>query len=170
MKGEINMIKIALTNLEKYNEGELIFEWVELPCDDFYEVLEQIGNPEEYFISDYECEIPHIEIHEYASLDELNELAENLSTLQSYELKTIEAIIEVDGSDVEEAIDIVKDGRCYFHETDNFEDFIDEMIDNGFFGDITDEVREFLDYDKLTSYFQNYGYHMTSVGVINTDF
>ncbi len=164
------MIRIALTNLKKYNEGELIYEWVELPCEDFDEVLNSIGNPEEYFISDYECEIPHISIHEYENLDELNELAENLCTLQSYELKTIQAIMEVEGSDVEEAYDIVKDGRCFFYEANDFEEFIDLMIDDGFFGEITEEVKEFLDYDKLTNHFKNYGYNLTSFGVINTDF
>lgn len=164
------MIKIALTNLAAYNDGDLIFEWVDLPCDDFDEVLERIGNPEEYFISDYECEIPHITIHEYENLDELNELAENLSVLGSHELKTIQAIIEVDGSDVEEAIDTVRDGRCFFYEADNFEEFIDLLIDDGYFGEITNEVKEFLDYEKLTNYFQNNGYTLTSVGIINTDF
>ena len=164
------MIKIALTNLRKYNEGELVFEWVDLPCEDFEEVFEQIGNPEEYFISDYECEIPHIEIHEYENLEELNELAENLSVLNSHELKTIQAIIEIDGSDIEEAIDTVRDGRCFFYETDNFEEFIDLCIDDGFFGEITNEVKEFLDYEKLTNYFKNNGYSLTAVGIINTDF
>jgi antirestriction protein len=164
------MIKIALTNLRSYNEGDLIFEWVELPCDDFDEVLDRIGRPEEYFISDYECEIPHMTIHEYENLDELNELAENLNRLFPYELKAIQAIMEIDGSDVEEAIDTVKDGRCFFYETDSFEEFIDLVIDDGFFGEITDEVKEFLDYEKLTNYFKNIGYTLSSVGVINTDF
>lgn len=164
------MIKIALTNLPAYNDGDLIFEWVDLPCDDFDEVLERIGNPEEYFISDYECEIPHITIHEYENLKELNELAEELDGLNSYDLKAVMAIIEIDGSDIEEAIDTVRDGRYFFYEADNFEEFIDLLIDDGYFGEITNEVKEFLDYDKLTNYFQNIGYTLSSVGVINTDF
>lgn len=164
------MIKIALTNLAAYNDGDLIFEWVDLPCDDFNEVLERIGNPEEYFISDYECKIPHIVIHEYENLDELNELAEELESLGSYDLKAIMAIIEIDGSDIEEAIEMIREGRYFFYEADNFEEFIDLIIDDGYFGEITDEVKEFLDYDKLTNYFQNNGYALTSVGIINTDF
>ena len=65
------MIKIALTNLEYYNEGELLFEWVDLPCDDFTDAFKAIGNPEEYFISDYECKIPHMIVHEYDFWDEI---------------------------------------------------------------------------------------------------
>lgn len=80
------MLNIYLTNLGKYNEGELIGEWVSLPCDDFDEVLERIGvsdEPdesgryyEEYFITDYETDISGLKVGEYDNLDELNELAE----------------------------------------------------------------------------------------------
>lgn len=80
------MLNIFLTNLGKYNEGELIGEWVELPCDDFEEVLERIGisdEPdeygryyEEYFITDYETDVNGLKVGEYDNLDELNELAE----------------------------------------------------------------------------------------------
>jgi hypothetical protein len=37
------MFKIFLTNLGKYNEGELIGKWVELPCDNLAEELAEIG-------------------------------------------------------------------------------------------------------------------------------
>ena len=61
------MLKIALTNLRQYNEGDLIFEWVELPCDDFKPVFDKIGH-DEYFISDYECERFNFHIDEYEKL------------------------------------------------------------------------------------------------------
>ena len=80
------MLNIFLTNLGKYNEGELIGEWVELPCDDFEEVLERIGisdEPdeygryyEEYFITDYETDVNGLKVGEYDNLEDLNELAE----------------------------------------------------------------------------------------------
>lgn len=43
-------MKIFLTNLGKYNEGELIGEWVELPAssEELQEVFERIGINEEY--------------------------------------------------------------------------------------------------------------------------
>lgn len=82
------MLNIYLTNLGKYNEGELIGEWVKLPCDDFEVVLKRIGisdEPdengryyEEYFITDYETDVSGLQIGEYDDLDELNELAESI--------------------------------------------------------------------------------------------
>ena len=52
------MMNIYLTNLGKYNEGQLIGEWVELPVsnEELQKVFERIGineEYEEYFITDY---------------------------------------------------------------------------------------------------------------------
>ena len=74
-------IKIAITNLGKYNEGELAFEWMTLPADEdeLQDALQAIGidgkRYEEYFISDYEAPFP---IGEYESIAKLNEVAEKL--------------------------------------------------------------------------------------------
>lgn len=75
-------IKVAITNLGKYNEGELVYEWLELPADneEIAEVMRNIGicdEYEEHFISDYEAPLS-IEVGEYESLSKLNEMAEQL--------------------------------------------------------------------------------------------
>lgn len=62
------MMNIYLTNLGKYNEGQLIGEWVELPVskEELQKVFERIGineEYEEYFITDYECDF--YEVGEY---------------------------------------------------------------------------------------------------------
>ena len=77
-----------ITNLGKYNEGELVGEWVKFPTtsEDLQKVFERIGigskddfgNPyEEWFISDYDCYVDGLYemLGEYESLDELNYLA-----------------------------------------------------------------------------------------------
>lgn len=68
-------MKIFLTNLGKYNEGELIGEWVELPVskEELKKVFERIGineEYEEYFITDYECDL--YEVGEYENIDKQN--------------------------------------------------------------------------------------------------
>ena len=88
-------MKIYLTNLGKYNEGELVGEWVSLPvdeeelnavfdrimiCHDDKMYYDEVGCPyEEYFITDYECDF--CQIGEYEDLDSLNEMAEELESL-----------------------------------------------------------------------------------------
>lgn len=94
------MINIAITNLGKYNEGELIFKWIELPFseEEFDAALSEIGindEYEEYFISDYETDLD-IKIGEYENITKLNELAETLDSLDKYELEQLKALIEVD--------------------------------------------------------------------------
>ena len=79
-------ISIYLTNLGKYNEGSLIGEWVSLPVneDELNEVLKRIGineEYEEYFITDYDSDIPGLYIGEYDSLSELNEIAEQIEDM-----------------------------------------------------------------------------------------
>lgn len=81
-------IRIALTNLGKYNEGELVYTWLDLPAteDEINEALEAIGidgvEYEEYFITDYEAPFS---IYEYSSLGRLNELAKILSDADGFD-------------------------------------------------------------------------------------
>lgn len=78
-------IKGFITNLGKYNEGELIGEWVTFPIDedDFADVLERIGiNNEytEYFFTDFENDVGvDFGFSEYGTMDTLNEYAEKLN-------------------------------------------------------------------------------------------
>lgn len=84
-------IKIALTNLGKYNEGELVYKWVELPATDeeLTAAFEEIGineQYEEFFISDYEAPLG-IQVGEYENIEKLNELAEALEGIEIPEKK-----------------------------------------------------------------------------------
>src|SRR5699024_3699559 len=65
----------------KYNQGEIVFEWVELPAtiEEIEDAKKKIGNDEgyykEYFISDYEASF---EIDENANIWKLNDLAHEM--------------------------------------------------------------------------------------------
>ena len=91
-----------VTNLGKYNEGELIGEWVTFPVDkdELNEIFEHIGineEYEEYFITDYDCGLS-VDFGEYASIDELNAFAEKLEEWANDEdlLKAASEIWSVD--------------------------------------------------------------------------
>ena len=49
------MLKIYIANLGKYNEGELVGKWVELPCEDLLTALEQFED-NSYFYKDMTLE------------------------------------------------------------------------------------------------------------------
>lgn len=77
-------IKVFVSNLAKYNAGELNGQWTTLPVDDVNkDILDKLdlggnskqGYYDEWFISDYEAPF---KISEYADLYQLNELANSL--------------------------------------------------------------------------------------------
>ncbi|MCL0943250.1 antirestriction protein ArdA [Clostridioides difficile] len=95
------IIKIHIANLGKYNEGELISEWVNLPIseEEFKKVLNDIGvnkEYEEYFITDSESAIKGLEIEEYSNIKQLNELAKKIEKLDIVEFSQLEALLEGD--------------------------------------------------------------------------
>lgn len=100
-------LKIYLTNLGKYNEGELVGEWVDLPVsnEELLEVFKRIGisyspDPEtgsiyeEYFITDYESDIPGLSVGEYDSISSLNEIAEAIEDLDDWDLTIFKNAVE----------------------------------------------------------------------------
>lgn len=104
------MVRIALTNLSKYNEGILVYEWLDLPFSD--EELEEVSRAigiddkvyEEYFISDYETDIIGLRVDEYTDLYRLNDLITEYEKLSEYEQKKVQAAMEYFGYDLEEAL------------------------------------------------------------------
>lgn len=126
-------IKIALTNLGKYNEGELTYAWLELPAtpDEVKAAMDEIGiggEYEEYFISDYEAPF---EIGEYESLANLNEVAEQLEEVNGWDEITSG---NYDAGDVINFASDLENNRivdCATKYTQDIvsTDYIDELID-----------------------------------------
>ncbi len=91
-----------MTNLGKYNEGQLAYERITFPTDaeTVQAALQKIGidgiRYEEIFIADYDGSMPRLYEHlgEYESIDELNHLACVLSELDGYELEKFEAVMD----------------------------------------------------------------------------
>ena len=77
-------INVFVSNLAKYNDGELTGQWTTLPVDDvnkdILEPIDAVGK--EWFISDYEAPF---KIGEYDNLYALNELAEALEDYDTIE-------------------------------------------------------------------------------------
>lgn len=106
-------ISIYITNLGKYNEGYLMGEWVKLPvpADKLDEVLARIGidgEYEEYFITDYEASFANLNLNEYTSIEALNEFAERLDEMESWEVEKLAAVLEYETvSSITDIMDII---------------------------------------------------------------
>ena len=117
-----------ITNLGKYNEGELVGEWVKFPttAEELKEVFKRIGigqrddfgNPyEEWFITDYDCYVDGLydKLGEYESLDELNYLASKLDEMSDSEYAQFQAGMEMDDhcGSLQEIINLTENLDCY---------------------------------------------------------
>lgn len=119
----MSVIEAFVTNLGKYNEGDLVGEWLKLPAEtkDVQALLQRIGvdgrRYEEIFITDYETEIDGLYDHlsEYESLDGLNYLASLLDDLDEGEREKFEAALaygDYTGS-LKDLINLSQNLDCY---------------------------------------------------------
>lgn len=151
------MIELCLTNLGKYNEGELVYTRLQLPAtkEEIKEAFERIcvkdnTEYEEAFISDSETDVAGLNdyIHEYSGIDDLNKLAEELENLDSYELDVFSAMLDY-GLDTDEALSKIKDNEYMLYDgcysmADVAERYADEA---GLLDSIPEELRYYFDFE-----------------------
>ena len=148
-------VKVYLTNLGKYVEGYLVGKWVDVTSDtDWIEELSNIGvkdnsDYEEYFITDVDTNI-NIEIGEYTSINTLKKIAEQIEELiDIIDVDTFNAILDCN-SDFDEAYEIAIDGNyTYYDDVDDEYDLGNPLVDEGFLGHIDDNLKMYLDYEKI---------------------
>lgn len=139
--------RVFITNLGKYNEGELVGKWLDLPCDDIEEELASIGvaddtQYEEYFITDYENGWGY-EVGEYESLETLNELAEQLADVDSCgDGDWLCAFMEAYNDDLEYALDNYE--KSAFYPDMSLEEVAEEIINSCY--NVPEELKAYIDY------------------------
>lgn len=180
--------RIYIANLGKYNEGELVGKWVDLPIDedDLNKVFAEIGLGyfdedddyhhglwvdgvcyEEWAIHDYESDVSELKIGEYENIKALSELVERLDSLEDYELDEVRAIMEAQGESLEKALDMQEDGDVQFYKGMSLEDVAEEFVDEGLFS--TETLLQYIDFERLGRDLGMDGYTETDYGVIRID-
>ena len=117
-----------ITNLGKYNEGELIGEWVKFPttAEEIKAAMDSIGIGqkddfgyayEEWFITDYDCYVDGLydKLGEYVNLDELNYLASKLDEFSQSEYEQFQAAMSVGdhSGSLQDMINLTENLDCY---------------------------------------------------------
>lgn len=154
--------RIYLTNLAKYNAGQLVGKWVGLPLPESEltnQLREVLGHDEEYFITDYESPM---KIAEYENLFELNNFVFQIEELDEYDQQKVFYLLDVIGCTREEALEKYED--VIFYPDMTIEDVASELVDDGMFGDLPDAIKAYIDYDKLARDLSIDGYHQTDQG------
>lgn len=184
----IKMADLIPELLEKVDEGNLVGEWVKFPTteEELKKVFERIGiesgvpdeyggHYEEWFITDYDCYVPGLteaaQLGEYENLDELNYLASKLMELDDCELDRLEAAMEVadENGSVKDIINLIDNPEKYevYAGIENDEDLGHYYIDELGAIHLTDEVRDYFDYEAYGRDMAiNDGGHYTSYGYV----
>lgn len=144
-------IKIFLTNVGKYAEGELVGTWVNLPVDDNFESAKKEiginGQYEEWFITDYEAPF---EIGEYDDIYELNELAETVQNMDENEQEVLDCLSRENGYDAKEAIEIIENGDYTIYQdcVDMGEVAFQYLNEIGMIDELPEWAQDYFDYDQ----------------------
>lgn len=153
-------LKICLTNLGKYNEGELVFTTLPLPFseDELAEALKKIGINEEYeefFISDYEYDhLKYLEIGVYEDIHRLNELAEMLVDLHHSVLEELDLVMDdIHGKySVDDFIfeleNGIKDKYTVLYGVEDLYDLGVILIDDLCYADVAEAIRPYFNFGK----------------------
>ena len=153
-----------ITNLGKYNEGELVGEWVKFPttAEELKEVFKRIGigqkddfgNPyEEWFITDYDCYVDGLydKLGEYESLDELNYLASKLDEMSDSEYAQFQAGMEMGDhcGSLQEIINLTENLDCYeiYPNIEDYDDLGRYYIDELEVMQIPEHLQNYIDYE-----------------------
>lgn len=162
-------IRGYVANLGKYNEGEIIGEWVTFPVDEdeWGEVLQRIGisdEPDENgiiydecFFADWCCDCD-FGFGECEDVERVNEIAERCDSLNSYEEEELEAMVDYN-FDPEEALDKIAGGDVLFYfDCDNMEDVAYQSVEkSGMLAGVDDTIASFFDYEAYGRYLETEG-------------
>lgn len=143
------MLKIFITSLQAYNNGELKGEWVSLPNDNIEEICNKIkvNEYDELFITDFDTDL-NIQINEFDNIEKLNKLAEQIEELDEYELLGLNAYLE-NGENVEDAIEHATDIIVYDN-CSSMEDVAYQYAEeSGLIDEIPENLQCYFDYKKL---------------------
>ena len=144
------MLKIFISNLKEYNEGQIIGEWVDLPCEGLEEVLDKISNNgnDELFISDYETDISGLKVSEYDNILELNDMTEEIDNLSDDEVIALQAYLE-QYNDIEQALEEVRQGNyTIYYDCDDMSDVAYQVVnESGLLDGVPETIKGYFDYE-----------------------
>lgn len=181
-KAADNKVRIFLTNLGKYNEGELVGEWVDLPVQNFKPILDKIGidgkNYEEVFITDYEAPF---EIGEYENINELNNKVKRIETLDEEQKDVLYSVMgNWSEEDFDELFKMVEEREYFYVPQGNVNPefygtdatgpldlavgYIEQLGGVGALDEKT--IDAYFDYNRYGEYLESMGFETTEKGYV----
>ena len=153
------LFEAYITNLGKYNEGELVGETLKFPTttEEVQALLKRIGvdgvRYEEFFITSFDGDVLGLYdyLTEYENLDELNHLACLLSELDQSDLEKFEAVIDSGEhtSSVADLINLTQNLDCYdFHPGVDNEEMLGRLyVEDMESLEVPDNIKPYFDFE-----------------------
>ena len=152
----IEDMAVYIANLGKYNEGYLVGDWFRFPLNE-EEIAERIGlnaEYEEYAVHDTE-NFP-MEVSEYISIEELNNIYDMLEDFPDYIVDSLDEFISHYGS-LEELAEHT-DEIYHYPDCETMTDvayyYIDELQ---MLGEIPPQLQNYIDYEAYGQYLDDNG-------------
>ena len=171
-----SLFEAYITNLGKYNEGELVGETLKFPTSsqEVQALLKHIGvdgiRYEEFFITSFDGDVLGLYdyLGEYENLAELNHLACLLSELDQGELEKFEAVLHTGAhtSSVADIINLTQNLDCFefYPDIENEEDLGRYWAEDL---PIPEELKDYFDYEAYGRDISiNEGGHMAPGGYV----
>jgi len=154
----MHMLEAYITNLGKYNEGELVGEWLAFPTtqEKLDAALKRIGigpEYEEYFFTDYNCDVEGVYdvLGEYESVRELNYLGRVLDELGPDRMDELEAVIDYESArSVKDLINLAENLDNFFvaPEITTERELGEYMVEEGIVA-VPEHLLGYIDYEAI---------------------
>ncbi len=148
--------RLYIADLRKYNGGHLHGVWIDFPNDDYQEEIQKmLGENEEYAIHDYESPL---KIDEYSNVEKINEFAK----LEEDDQRKILFLVE-QGLNLGKALEYNLEDLFYHEGT--LRDLAEQNVNDGHYGEISEAIKPYIDYDKIAHDLDCNGYVEMEDGV-----
>lgn len=149
----MNNLSIYITSICE-GKDYLLGEWVKLPVppEKLDEVLKRIGTAyEEYLVTDYEAAFANLNISQYSSIEELNNLATRLDEVEEWDNDKLCAVLEMESpTGIAGILDIIE----HLDEFDLLTEVEDDQALGEYFAEelctlsaVPDHLRSYFDYE-----------------------
>jgi len=163
------MIKLFVANLEAYNNGRLVGDWIDLENyvgeeEKLKKRLNEITKEgEEIFIADYETPFSNFTINRDDDIYKLLEIEEQLIDLSPLEMDKVNYLLSWENYPIQKAL-------SYYDDVDYYPDMslvelAQQFVDNGVYGKIPDNIRCYIDYEAIARDLEIEGFVETKEGV-----
>lgn len=159
-------MRIYVSTYRKYSEGSLQGEWLDLEdydsYEEFMEACRELHADEkdpEFMFQDADSNVPDWAWSESGVSEHLWGYLE----LDEEDRAKFNFLIEHRGEDVEDVFDKISD--VIFYEGMSLAEVAEELVDEGVYGEVSESLKYYIDFEKLGNDLSYDDYYETSEGV-----